>query len=33
MIKSVEKYGPYIVLADRFALPHASSKRKKTQLL
>ncbi|CCL61624.1 PTS sugar transporter subunit IIA [Clostridioides difficile] len=26
MIKSVEKYGPYIVLADRFALPHASSK-------
>ncbi|MDN9636370.1 BglG family transcription antiterminator [Clostridioides difficile] len=26
MIRSVEKYGPYIVLADRFALPHASSK-------
>lgn len=26
MIKSVEKYGPYIVLADRFAIPHASSK-------
>ncbi|SJO32468.1 BglG family transcription antiterminator [Clostridioides difficile] len=26
MIKSIEKYGPYIVLADRFALPHASSK-------
>lgn len=26
MIKSVEKYGPYIVLADKFALPHASSK-------
>lgn len=26
MIKSVEKYAPYIVLADRFALPHASSK-------
>ncbi|MFY0880998.1 BglG family transcription antiterminator [Clostridioides difficile] len=26
MIKSVEKYGPYIVLTDRFALPHASSK-------
>ncbi len=26
MIKSVEKDGTYIVLADRFALPHASSK-------
>ena len=26
MIESVNKYGPYIVLADRFALPHASSK-------
>ena len=24
MIASIEKYGPYIVLADRFALPHAS---------
>ena len=26
MIESIEKHGPYIVLADRFALPHASSK-------
>ncbi len=26
MIASVEKFGPYIVLADGFALPHASSK-------
>lgn len=25
MIASVEKFGPYIVLADEFALPHASS--------
>lgn len=25
MIESVEKHGPYIVLADHFALPHASS--------
>lgn len=25
MIESVEKFGPYIVLADEFALPHASS--------
>ncbi|SHK25750.1 Transcriptional antiterminator [Clostridium cavendishii DSM 21758] len=26
MIQSITKHGPYIVLADRFALPHASSK-------
>ncbi|MEG1301724.1 MAG: PTS sugar transporter subunit IIA, partial [Erysipelotrichaceae bacterium] len=25
MIQSVEKHGPYIVLADGFALPHASA--------
>lgn len=27
MIKSLNEHGPYIVLADRFALPHASSKK------
>jgi len=27
MIKAVETYGPYIVLADGFALPHASNKK------
>ena len=26
MIESIKKHGPYIVLADRFALPHASAK-------
>jgi len=27
MIESLNEHGPYIVLADRFALPHASSKK------
>lgn len=26
MIESIKKHGPYIVLADRFALPHANAK-------
>lgn len=27
MIQSIHKYGPYIVLADKFALPHAKAKK------
>lgn len=32
MIESVKKYGPYIVLADGFALPHAEGKGKVSKL-